>query len=174
MNSMDQQHDWHAVFVVTGDEDNVKERLKYRFGDQYGFLVPRRKLRERKGGIWSYNIRTLFPGYVLVNGDIDVNSYYNFKNIPGLLRLLKSGNDILKIDAQEIQVLSKLVCNGETIGISDVFIENGIVRVIDGPLLSMEGIIMEVNQRKGRARVKLDFLGQERIVEFGVSVLKPV
>lgn len=171
---MDQQHDWHAVFVVTGNEDKVKERLKHRVGDQFGYLVPKRTLRERKGGIWVFNTRTLFPGYVLVDGNIDITSYYSFKNIPGLLRLLKSGDDILKIDEREVKVLSKLICNGEIIGISDIFIENGRVRVVDGPLVSMEGIILEVNQRKGRARVKLEFLGQERIVEFGVSVLKPV
>lgn len=174
MDSPGQNNDWHAVFVVTGDEDNVKERLKYRFGEQYSFLVPKRKLRERKGGIWSYNVRNLFPGYVLLNGNIDVNSYYSFKNIPGLLRILKSGNDVLKIEMDEIQILSRLMCNSEVIGISEVLIENGLVRVVDGPLLNMEGIIQGINHRKGRARVILEFLGQERIVELGVSVLKPI
>lgn len=174
MDSPGQNNDWHAVFVVTGDEDNVKERLKYRFGEQYSFLVPKRKLRERKGGIWSYNVRNLFPGYVLLNGNIDVNSYYGFKNIPGLLRILKSGNDVLKIEMDEIQILSRLMCNSEVIGISEVLIENGLVRVVDGPLLNMEGIIQGINHRKGRARVILEFLGQERIVELGVSVLKPI
>lgn len=174
MDSPGQNNDWHAVFVVTGDEDNVKERLKYRFGEQYSFLVPKRKLRERKGGIWSYNVRNLFPGYVLLNGNIDVNSYYGFKNIPGLLRILKSGNDVLKIEMDEIQILSRLMCNSEVIGISEVLIENGLVKVVDGPLLNMEGIIQGINHRKGRARVILEFLGQERIVELGVSVLKPI
>jgi transcriptional antiterminator NusG len=173
MSNLTLKNDWHAMFVVTGDEDNVKERLKYRFEDKLDIFVPKRKLRERKGGIWSDNIRALFPGYVLVAGDIDSKTYYGLRNIPGLIRILKGGSDILKIDRQEIHTLSKLIVNSEVIGISDVFVENGQVRVVDGPLMSMEGIILEVNQRKGRAKVALNFLGEGRTVELGVSVLKP-
>ena len=55
---------WYAAFVTTGEEERVKERLKYRLEDRFRIIVPKRKLRERKGGIWKYNIRTLFSEYV--------------------------------------------------------------------------------------------------------------
>lgn len=166
--------EWHALFVLTGDEDNVKERLRYRFDDKLNILVPKRKLKERKGGAWSYCVRSLFPGYVLIGGDIDLDSYYRLKNIPGLLRLLKSDRDILNIKTDGMRVLSRLICNNETIGFSDVLVENGMVRVVDGPLLSMEGVIVNIDHRKGRAKVRLNFLGDERSVELGVNVLRPV
>ena len=71
-------------------------------------------------------------------------------------------------------MLSKLMCNSEEIGFSDVILENGIVRVIDGPLFSLEGIIKSIDHRKQRAKVILNFLGEERTVDLGISILKPV
>jgi len=164
---------WYALFTVTGQEDKVKDRLKYRFEDKFRILVPKRKLKERKGGVWSYHIRTLFPGYVLVNGSMNVEEYYGFKNVPGLLRLLRSGYEPSRIDDYEMEVINRLICNNETIGFSDILMENGRVVVVDGPLVSLEGRIISINRRKGRAAVSLNFMGEPRTVELGVSVLQP-
>lgn len=164
---------WYGLFVVTGDEDKVKERLKYRLPDDYNILVPKRKIRERKGGVWVFETKVLFPGYVLMNGNIDIETYYRLKNIPNLLRFLKTGNEIADIGSHEMSVLSKLICNSEVIGFSEVLLENGRVRVVDGPLYSLEGLILSVDHRKGRAKVRLSFLGEERTVDLGISVLKP-
>ena len=166
--------DWYAAFVVTGEEDNVKERLNYRFEDRFKVLVPKRKLRERKNGIWKFTTRILFPGYVLLNGNIEDIAGCDFRSIPKLIKPLKNGTDMERIDRKEMMVLSRLICNNEVIDFSNILIENGKVKVIDGPLVSMEGVIVSVDHRKGRARVKLDFLGDERIIELGVAVLSPV
>lgn len=165
---------WYSVFVVTGTEDKVKERIKYRLRDGFTVVVPKRKLRIRRCGVWRIETKPLFPGYVLINGEIDTEAYYRLKNIPDVLRLLKTGNQPARIDPDEMAVLSKLMCNSEEIGFSDVILENGIVRVIDGPLFSLEGIIKSIDHRKQRAKVILNFLGEERTVDLGISILKPV
>lgn len=164
---------WYALFVVTGEEEKVKERIKYRFKDELRILVPKRKLRERRKGKWVHCIKTLFPGYIILNGDIGYTEYYRLKGIPGLLKLLRGGYDPLKIDYDEMAILNRLICNSETIGFSSVFEENGKVVVVDGPLVSQEGIIKSINRRKGRAKVRLNFLGEPRLVDLGVSVLQP-
>lgn len=168
------KEEWYAIFVLTGEEDNVKERLKYLFKDKFRIFIPKRKLRERKKGSWRYVIRTLFPGYVLVNGSIGINEYYSIKDIPGIIKLLRADDGPLRIDENELEVLNRLTCNNEIIGTSSIFYKDGLVKVIDGPLLSCEGLIESVNTRKGRAKVRLDFLGQERIVELSVSIIKPI
>jgi len=55
-----------------------------------------------------------------------------------------------------------------------VLIKGGSVVVVDGPLTSMEGLIVDINRRKARAKVRLNFMGEPRIVELGISVLQPV
>ncbi|MDO8685610.1 MAG: antiterminator LoaP [Clostridiales bacterium] len=173
MYSKQYSNDWYAVFVVTGAEDKVKERLEYRFGTDIRVLVPKRRLRERKNGKWHHTIRTLFPGYILLNGSMGVKEYYKLKGVPELLKLLRTGNDFAKIELNDIEVIGRLICNNEVIGISDVLVENGRVIVVDGPLISLEGQIININHRKGRARVRLNFLGESRTVELGISVLQP-
>lgn len=164
---------WYALFVETGQEDNVKERINYRLKDRYKILVPKRKLRERKGCIWKDKVRLLFPGYVLLNGYVGIEDYSLFKDIPGIYKLLKSGFDPLKIEPNEMEIINKLVCNNETIEISNILVENGKVLVVDGPLVNLEGQIVSIDRRKGRAKVRLDFLGEDRTVELGVNLLQP-
>lgn len=167
-------NDWHCMFVETGDEERVKERLKYRLPDDFTIIVPKRKLKLRKGGLWGIETKILFPGYILVNGVIDTEIYYLLKNIPNAFKLLKTGNEVAAIDSREMAVLSRLISNSEEIGFSNVLMENGIVRVVDGPLLGLEGIILNIDHRKERAKVRLNFLGEERTVDLGVSFLRPV
>lgn len=165
---------WYCVFVVTGSEDKARERIKYRLQNGFTVVVPKRKLRVRRGGVWRTEKRPLLPGYVLINGEIDTDTYYRLKNIPDVLRLLKTGAQPARINPDEMAVLSKLICNSEEIGFSDVLVENGVVKVIDGPLFSLEGIIKSIDRRKQRAKIRLNFLGEERTVDLGISILKPV
>lgn len=164
---------WYALFVRTGEEDKVKARVEYRMSEYFRAVVPKRRLRERRQGKWEYRTRTLFPGYVLLNGDMHTETYYMLKGIPGLIRLLRTGFEPARIDPDEIELLSRITCNEELIGFSDVLLQDGKVRVVDGPLVALEGRILSVDHRKGRAKVSMTFLGEERIVELGVNVLRP-
>jgi Transcription antiterminator len=166
--------DWYVLFVKTGQEDKVKERLIYRFKEEIKVLVPKRKLKERRAGKWYFISRTLFPGYVLLHGTIDNSVIDRLKGIPGMFMLLKSEAVPLKIESYEMEVLSRLICNGDIIGFSEVLVENKLIKVVDGPLLGLEGYILDLDHRKGRARVQLTFLGELRTVELGVSVVKPL
>lgn len=174
MNEEELLKKWYALFVMTGEEDKVKDRLNHRFSDTLQILVPKRKLRVRKGAIWHIDTKVLFPGYVLVRGDMDYATYYRFKNVPGLIRVLRSGLELTEIAGQEISVLSRLICNSEVIGFSTILKENSRIRVIDGPLFAMEGIILAINPRKHRAKILLNFLGEERTVDVGISVIQPM
>lgn len=173
MNNVNLEN-WYALFVTTGEEDNVKERLLYRFKDSFKVLVPKRKLKERKKGIWKSNIKVLFPGYVLMYGYLGVEEYYNLKKIPGLIKLIRTGYEPAEIKDYEMEVISKLIFNNEIIGESSVLIENGNIVVVDGPLTSLEGKIISINRRKGRAKVCLNFMGEERTIELPISVLESV
>lgn len=165
--------DWYALFVVTGEEEKVKKRLDYRLQGDLRIIVPKRKLRERRNGQWHNVIRPLFPGYVLLNGEMNTERYYKLKRVPGLFGLLKSGHEPAPIDYWELEVINRLICNNETVGYSSVLMENGRVVVVDGPLVSLEGQIVSINPRKGRAKVSLTFMGEPRIVELGINLLQP-
>jgi Transcription antiterminator len=164
---------WYAVFVKTGQEDKVKEKLQYCLtGKNVRVLVPKRRLLERKNGNWGQKIRILFPGYVFLNGPIGIEEYYSLKKVPGLIRVLKDGHGLLNISEQEITVISRLMCNGETVGSSNVMVNGSRIVVTDGPLLGLDGLIESINKRKGRARVRINLMNELRVVELAVSVIQ--
>lgn len=164
---------WYALFVVTGDEDNVKERLQFRFRNSIiRILVPKRRLKERKNGKWEYKIRTLFPGYVLLNGYLGIDEYYFLKDVPGIIKVLKNKHNLLEIEEHEIALLNRLICNSDVIGSSDIYMEGSRIIVIDGPLLGMEGHIDCIDKRKGRAKVMLNLMGEARAVELSITMVQ--
>lgn len=170
-----QEEKWYALFVKTGEEDHVKDKLAYTFSNrqQIQFFVPKRKLRERKNGQWAIKIRTLMPGYILLHGFITVEDYYTIQHTPALITVLKDGKgELLRIPEHEIEVIHRLMSNGELIDTSTIMVEGRNVVVVDGPLKGLEGIIESVDKRKGRAKVRMEFIGEPRIVELSVSVIQ--
>ena len=163
---------WYALFVATGEEDNVKERIYFRVQDELRAIVPKRKMRERKEGKWEDKIRTLFPGYVLLNGQMNSDNYRLIRDVPGVIKLLKDSNGPQEITEHEIELISRLTYNNEIIGSSRVYVQGGSVVVIDGPLLGLEGYIQAFDKRKGRVKVLLNLMGEPRAVELSVEMVQ--
>lgn len=98
MEDEDESRQWHAVYVLSGNEEPVREKIEYALGG-YGVraVVPKRRIMERKEGKWHERIRTLFPGYILLQGKIDVPEYYILKTVPGLVRILSDDCQLYRI-----------------------------------------------------------------------------
>jgi len=163
---------WYVLFVATGNEDKVKERIHFRLEDEIKALVPKRRMRERKDGKWEDKIRTLFPGYVLLKGEMSNKKYNLIKDIPGVFRLLMDGGGPQEISEHEIEIISRLTANNEIIERSSVYIQGGEVMVIDGPLLGLEGYIQSIDKRKGRVKVIFNLMGEPRAVELSVEMVQ--
>ncbi|MGI6086169.1 MAG: antiterminator LoaP [Acetivibrionales bacterium] len=175
-NKEDDSSLWHAVFVMTGNEETVREKIAYTFKDADILpVVPKRRINERKNGVWHEKIKPLFPGYILLKGNITIDDYYNLKTVPGILRILKDNNELYRIHPDEIKIIGRLMIDGETIGVSTAYQQGDSIVITDGPLLGMEGLIQSVDNRKGRVRVCLSFLGDKRTVDLSIKLInKPV
>lgn len=163
---------WHAIFVMTGHEQTVQEKIAYTFRDSDILpVVPKRQINERKNGVWHERIRPLFPGYILIRGYISTNDYYTLKTIPGILRILKDNKELYRIHPEEMKIIGRLMIDGELIGISNAFQQGDSIVITEGPLLGMEGLIQSVDYRKGRVKVCLSFLGDKRTVDLGIKLI---
>lgn len=176
MTSLEDENEsqrWHAVFVKTGEEEPVKQKIEYALKETpIRAIVPKRSIMERKNGKWHERIKPLFPGYVLIQGQVDISHYYALKTVPGIVRILKGNHGLYRIYPDEIRIINRLMCNGDIIGPSIAFKQGDKVVIAKGPLLGMEGLITTVDQRKGRAKVKLSFLGDERTVDLSISFVE--
>jgi len=175
MWNTDNSKSWHALFVLTGHEEKVKKALEKTFNDEMKVIVPKRELRERKAGKWHKAKRTLFPGYVLIKGKITLETYYRIEKIPMLTKLLKDESGPLRIEEKELQVLNILINSEDgNIGMSTAYKEGARVKIVEGPLAKLDGYIQSIDTRKGRAKVKIDFLGQTRIAQLGIDFIDKI
>lgn len=164
---------WYVLFVQSRQEEKVKKILELQVGDQFQYIIPKRKLRERKNGQWRLIERKLFPSYILVNGILTIESYYQIKKVPDIIKFLRDEEAVLTLDEKELKVLNLLINQEDnTVGISTLYKEHDKIRVVTGPLVGLEGLIVSVNQRKGRAKVRLSLANQEKVVELGIEVVQ--
>lgn len=164
---------WYALFVTTGNEDKVKERINFRMKGRIRAVVPKRRIRERKDGKWEDKVRTLFPGYILLNGTISYETYNMLRGIPDVIRLLRDSDGPLQIQKTEVEVICKLTADSEIIECSSVYVAGGKVMVVDGPLYGLEGFIRSIDKRKGRVKVMLTLMSESRLVELSVALIHP-
>ena len=163
---------WYAIFVRTGHEEIICRKLDVIFGNQVLFYVFKRRLKERKNGRWNEVLRTLYPGYIIANGNINSDDYHKINLVDGVIKVLSNERQPMRIVANEIEILKKLMDVNGTIDFSSVFVEGSKVIVMDGPLTAIEGLILSINLRKQRARIKSTFLGEERVIDLGVNSIE--
>ena len=152
---------WYALFVKTGEEEDMRKYLETLLPDiNMKILIPKRKLQERRKGKVYEVIRTLLPGYVLVKTEMDVDFYYRLKKLPGLLKILRDESEPLPIPEHEIAVILALTNQGDVIEFSEVYKEGDRIKVARGPMKGLEGIIESYDHRKKRLKIRLEILGQ--------------
>lgn len=110
----------------------------------------------------------------MLNGYLGPDEYYLLKDIPDLIRVLKDDCDPYVIDQSEINVIGRLISNNGIIEPSHIKLNEGKVVVIDGPLLGMEGLIEKLDKRKGRVKLKVNFMSESRLIELSVSMVQPI
>jgi|LSQX01.2.fsa_nt_gb transcriptional antiterminator NusG len=171
---MNQQNNvyWYVLFVYTNQEEKVKLIIEKELGNRINAIVPKREIKERKAGKFRRVRKVLFPGYVFLEGVIDVDLYYRIKKIPHIIKLLRTDEDIQRVDEKEKEVIKNLIDNKENIiGIPTVYKKNDKVIVVSGPLVGFEGQIAKIDARKGRAKVRLFLMNEERIVHLGIELV---
>lgn len=167
---------WHVIFVETGFEDEFcrytdKVKDQRYAGINYNLLVPKRKIFERKQGMKREVIKTMFPGYVLLETESIHEFFFQSKNSPYMIRFLRNDAYFQEVRKEEIErILMMVDCRG-LIEISKAFVENDKVRITDGPLFGREGIIQRIDKRKGRAKVKFAINENVLLIDLGIEIM---
>lgn len=172
---MQKNESWYALHVMTGQEEKVQQGLTKIFEDSFKAIVPKRVLRERRKGKWSKVKKKLFPGYVLLIGDVSLEISHQIVKLPFYMNLLRDRDGPLKINDNEVAVLKLLIDDDNAeIGMSKSYKEGEQVRILEGPLMGLEGYIKRFYSRKGRAEIVVDFLGSSRSIQVGMELIEKI
>jgi transcriptional antiterminator NusG len=164
-----------AAQIWTGSEGKFLSLVpKKRIPSSVRLIWPRRNLKIRRGGKWRDSLAPIFPSYLFIQADsVDPDLYWILRRTPGFIRFLISNDNIVPMEKEDQELLSHFLSFGEVVDKSlVVFDENRRIRVLAGPLKGLEGRIVKVDHRKGRAKVKLEMYENSFDVDFGFQVLE--
>lgn len=164
---------WYVVHAYSGFEDHVMRSLKERIersGLQHKFgkiLVPTEEVVEMRDGKKRKSDRKFFPGYVLVQMEMDDDSWHLVKECPKVLGFIGGTSDKpAPITDAEAEAILQRVEEGVDKPKPKVLFEPGeVVRVTDGPFTDFNGVVEEVNFEKSRLRVSVLIFGRSTPVE---------
>jgi transcriptional antiterminator NusG len=164
---------WYVVHAYSGFEHQVKRSLEEHIAragleDKFGdILVPTEEVVEMRDGQRRKSERKFFPGYVLVQMELDDESWHLVKNVPRVLGFIGGSSDRpAPITEKEAEAILQRVQEGADKPRPKVLYEPGeVVRVIDGPFNDFNGVVEEVNYEKNRLRVAVLIFGRSTPVE---------
>ena len=166
---------YYVVQVETRNEHKFVRIASQRVGEEVRrVLWPRRRLNIRRGGKTREELAAIFPGYVFIESEeLTAQDYWAIRRVPGFFRFLKSNHNVQPLSEQDQRLLVHFLSFGEIVDKSKVaFDENQRIEVLEGPLKGLEGRIVKVDKRKGRAKVKLDMYDESFLVDFGFESMQ--
>jgi transcriptional antiterminator NusG len=161
---------WYVIHCYSGYENKVKHNLEQRIEtmqmqDQiFAVEVPTEDEIEVREGKRRTVQRRIFPGYILVQMNMNDDSWYVVRNTPGVTGFVGMGNKPTPLRTEEVHSIMKRM-EAEAPKIKVTFRSGQKVRIIDGPFNDFMGIVDDIDIDRAKVRVLVSFFGRETPVE---------
>lgn len=165
---------WYVVHTYSGFEEKVKasieERIKLKgLEDKITrILIPTEKIIELKGKKKKETDRKFYPGYILVEMDLDDETWHLIKNTLRVTGFV-GGAKPVPLPQEEIDVILQQLERGPAPVVKSRFEKGESVRITDGPFTNFVGYVDEVDMDHGRLRVMVSIFGRQTPVELAFS-----
>ncbi len=163
---------WYVVHTQTGLEDKVKTSLEGKIianslQDVVSqVIIPTEQVSEVRSGKRKITQRKFFPGYILVEMELNENTYLFVKSIPGITGFIGVGKTPMPLPQSEVDGILKRTQDTQAKPSPKVLFEKGeAVRVTEGPFVNFNGTVDEVNTEKGKLKVNVSIFGRSTPVE---------
>ncbi len=164
---------WYVIHAYSNYENQVKkaleERVKRNSLEQYfgKILVPTEEVVEMRQGQQRKSERKFFPGYVLVQMELNDETWHLVKEVPRVLGFIGGTSDRpTPITEAEAEAILNRVEAGVNKPRPKILFEVGeVVRVIEGPFKDFSGVVEEVNYEKSKLRISVLIFGRSTPVE---------
>jgi len=173
---------WYIIHTYSGFERKVKEsiesrvraypELEHRIGR---LLIPTESVTEVRGGKKYTSERMFYPGYVLVEMDMDDNVWHVVKGTPRVTGFVGTGQQPTPLSEEEVQqIVYRVADSKEKPKLKVKFEKNESVRITEGPFASFTGVVDEVNEDRETLKVMVTIFGRSTPVELGFGQVEKV
>jgi transcriptional antiterminator NusG len=164
---------WYVLRVFSGHENKVKALLEAEMKDDdelkakiHDVLVPTEKVIEVKDGKKRSKTKNFFPGYLIINADLDNRVKDFILNTPSVMGFLGSGKTPNPLQPDEVKrIVGRIMQDGSGERIETIFRTGDLVKIIDGPFNNFIGTVEEVNEEKMKIKVMVSIFGRKAPVE---------
>lgn len=178
---MDSSEDrrWYIVQTYAGYENRVKANLEQRIATMgmedriFGVLVPVEERVSVKDGKSKKVTRKLFPSYVLVEMQLNDQSWYVVRHTPGVTGFVGSGNHPIPLSDKEVREIMGKVGKDQAKPKVEINLRPGdTIKVKSGPFEGQVGPVVDVNPEKGKVKFTITVFGRETSVEADYTELE--
>jgi transcriptional antiterminator NusG len=163
---------WYVVHTQTGLEDKVKTSLekKINAGSLQELIskvvIPTEQVSEVRSGKKRISQRKFFPGYLMVEMELNEATYFLIKSTPGVTGFIGLGKKPMPLPQTEVESILKRTQETQVKPSPKIVFEKGeAVRVTEGPFVNFNGTIDEVHPEKGKIKVSVSIFGRATPVE---------
>jgi len=164
---------WYVVRTFSGHENKVKTILESELSDNENLrfkikdiLVPTEKVFEVKDGKKKSKTKNFFPGYLLVQAELDNQVKEFILNTPSVMGFLGTKNNPNPLQPEEVKRIVGRITQDETSERMETIFRTGdVVKIIDGPFNNFSGTVQEVNEEKMKIKVMVSIFGRKTPVE---------
>ena len=167
---------WYIIHAYSGQEDRVKKNLEQRIQTMdvkdkiFQVIVPTEEEMEYKDGQKKSNLKKIFPGYILVQMEMDDDSWFVVRNTPVVTGFVSSEDESdnlpkpVPLEQEEVDhILNQIRSDEPRIKVG--FASGQTVRVTEGPFIDFMGVVDEVYPDRLKVKVLVSFFGRETPVE---------
>ena len=164
---------WYIIHSYSGKElavmDSIRERIKlHDMEDKFGeIIVPTEEVVEMRGGQKCKSKRKFFPGYVLVQMEMNDQTWHLVRSTPWVMGFIGGTSDkpAAVTDKEINEILQRVQEGAEKPRPKILFAPGEVVRIISGPFSDFDGVVEEVNYEKSRLVVAVLIFGRSTPVE---------
>jgi transcription termination/antitermination protein NusG len=164
---------WYVVRTYSGHENKVKNLLEAELSDSeklrakiQDILVPTEKVFEVKDGKKKSKTKNFFPGYILVQADLDNQVKEFILNTPSVMGFLGTKNSPNPLQPEEVKrIVGRITQDEDSERMETIFRTGDLVKIVDGPFNNFSGTIQEVNEEKMKIKVMVSIFGRKTPVE---------
>mgnify|MGYP003301766228 CR=1 FL=1 len=172
--------DWYVVQPYSGYELKVKAALEERIAlanlkSQFGeILIPTEQVVELKSGAKKKTERKFFPGYILIEMEMNDETWHLVKETHRVLGFIGGTKNNPKpiSDAEAAKILNQMEHGIEETSQGTVYEPGEMIRVIDGPFNDFSGVVEEADNQKGKVKVAVMIFGRSTPVELDFSQIE--
>jgi transcriptional antiterminator NusG len=163
---------WYVIHTYSGYENKVAANLRHRIESMnmqeriFDVFIPKETVTDiKQGGRKVTSEKKVFPGYILVQMELDDDSWYVVRNTPGVTGFVGAQAKPVALSRAEVERIKGRVSSSAKPKTLTDFAEGMPVKVTHGPLADFDGVIAEVNADQGKIKVMVSIFGRETPVE---------